>query len=67
MMFLDAKKAHLNPKCHEEVYIELPEGARVGPGVCGKLIFWIYGMRQAAQAWESMYASKMEEVGFVRG
>ena len=25
MLFMDAKKAHLNPKCTEEVYIQLPE------------------------------------------
>ena len=27
LMFIDAKKAHLNPKCAEDVYIELPDEA----------------------------------------
>ena len=67
MLFLDARKAHLNPKCEENVYIELPEEAGAEGGKCGKLIHWIYGMRQAAQAWEALYAGKLEEVGFERG
>ena len=25
MLFMDARKAHLNPRCEEEVYIDLPE------------------------------------------
>ena len=67
MMFIDARKAHLNPKCEEDVYIELPEECGAGPGVCGKLNFWLYGFRKAASAWEALYASYFEEVGFVRG
>ena len=35
--------------------------------MCGKLNFWLYGFRPAAAAWEQLYASKLEEVGFVRG
>ena len=35
--------------------------------MCGKLNFWLYGVRPAAAAWEQLYASKLEEVGFVRG
>ena len=67
MALLDARKAHLNPKCMEEVYIDLPEESGAGEGVCGKLVHWIYGMRQAAQAWEAMYPERLESVGFVRG
>ena len=67
MAFLDERKAHLNPKCREEVYIDLPEESGAGEGVCGKLVHWIYGMRQAAQAWEAMYSEKLESVGVVRG
>ena len=39
-LFTDAKKAHLNPGCKEDVYIELPNEAEGGPGMCGKLDFW---------------------------
>ena len=67
VLFMDAKKAHLNPICQEDVYIQLPEEAEAGAGICGKLEFWMYGMRPAAQAWEECYSQKMEEVGFKRG
>ncbi len=30
LSFIDAKKAHLNPECQEDVYIELPEEAKGG-------------------------------------
>ena len=67
MLFMDARKAHLNPRCEQEVYIELPEEAGAAQGMCGKLEFWMYGMRQAAQAWEECYSRKMETAGFHRG
>ena len=67
LMFIDAKKAHLNPRCVDDVYIQLPEEAGQGPGMCGKLEYWLYGFRKAASEWERFYASKLEEVGFARG
>eukprot|EP00973_Karenia_brevis_P051195 7111002-Karenia_brevis.AAC.1 len=54
LMFVDAKKAHLNPSCEEDVYLELPEECHCPPGNCGKLKHWMYGMRQAAAAWENI-------------
>eukprot|EP00973_Karenia_brevis_P065534 9107499-Karenia_brevis.AAC.1 len=36
LMFIDVKKAHLNPVCEEEVYLELPEECHCPPGYCGK-------------------------------
>ena len=53
ILVMDAKKAHLNPPCEEEVFIELLEEAGAGAGKCGRLKHWIYGMRPAAQAWEN--------------
>ena len=67
LLVIDARKAHLNPPCEDNVYIELPEEAGVNPGVCGKLKYWLYGCRPAAQAWESFYAAKLVDAGFVRG
>ena len=64
---MDARKAHLNPKCEKDVYIELPSEVGAKEGMCGKLDFWICGMRPAAQAWESLYAGKLEGEGFERG
>ena len=62
-MFIDAKKAHLNPRCREDVYVELPAEAGMGPGFCGKLNYWLYGFRKAASEWERFFA----EAGFRRG
>ena len=67
LLFVDARKAHLNPKCEEEVYIELPPGAKGGEGMCGKLNYWLYGFRPAAAAWEKLYSEKLEEAGFKGG
>ena len=39
VMFTDARKAHLNPRCEEKVFIELPEECGYGPDKCGELIF----------------------------
>ena len=52
LLFVDVKKAHLNPVCGEDVYIELPEECGAPLGTCGKLAYWLYGFRPAASAWE---------------
>ena len=67
LMFIDAKKAHLNPRCEKEVYVQLPPEYNVPPGYCSKLNYWLYGMRPAAAAWENHYAKVLEERGFKRG
>ena len=66
-MFIDVKKAHLNPKRQQDVYIELPAEAEGGPLMCGTLNFWLYGFRPAASSWEDHYSEKLEHAGFVRG
>ncbi len=65
-MYLDIKKAHLTPKCEQDVYVELPEEAEVAPDECGKLIHWLYGCRPAAQAWEEHYSGVLGAYGFKR-
>ena len=67
LLFVDARKAHLNPECLEDVYIQLPDEVGSRPGFCGKLNFWLYGFRPAANAWEKHYAALLEGVGFQRG
>eukprot|EP00973_Karenia_brevis_P059743 8317217-Karenia_brevis.AAC.1 len=57
-MFIDVKKAYGNAACQEEVYLDLPQECPCPPGYCGKLRKWMYGMSQAASAWESHYASR---------
>ena len=66
-MFIDARKAHLNPRCEVDEYIELPLECGVGEGFCGKLNYWLYGFRPAASAWEKHYSELFEGVGFERG
>ena len=41
MLLMDVRKAHLNPKCEEDVYIELPAECGAPPGTCGKLNIWL--------------------------
>ena len=67
LLFVDARKAHLNPRCEEDVYIELPPEAEGEPGMCGKLGFWLYGLRPAAAACEKLYSERFEGAGFKRG
>ena len=65
-MYIDVKKAHLVPRCRQDVYVELPAEAEVGEDECGKLIYWLYGCRPAAQAWEEHYSGVLEAAGFRR-
>jgi hypothetical protein len=67
LLFIDARKAHLNPVCEQDIYICLPKEAGAGPGVIGKLNDWLYGFRPAAQAWEKLYSEKLVGAGFTRG
>ena len=41
-MYLDIKKAHLAPLCEQDVYVDLPEEAEVGPEERGMLTHWLY-------------------------
>ena len=59
-------KAHLNPRCEGNVYIELPEECGLGTGYCGKFNVWSYGFRPAAAAWGKHYAELFEGEGFKR-
>ena len=63
LFFVDVKKAHLNGKVPDKTsaYVRLPDG-RVW-----RLMRWLYGMRNAAQAWEADFAERLESIGFVRG
>ena len=68
MMLIDVKRARLNGVVGEDeyAYIELP-GEAGKSGKCGRLKRWLYGMRQAASAWERDYTTKLEALGFKKG
>ena len=57
----------MNPKCKDEVFVELPDEAGARPDEVGRLEYWLYGFRPAAAAWEEHYAEKLQSVGFSRG
>ena len=65
-LYIDVKKAHVIAKCTQDVYVELPREAEVAEDECGKLIYWLYGCRPAARAWEEHYSALMESMGFKR-
>ena len=46
--------------------MELLAEAEVEEDECGKLIYWLYGCRPAAQAWEEHYSGVLTTVGFKR-
>ena len=64
---MDARKAHLDPSCEEDVFIELLEKCGYVKGTCGKLEYGLYGFLPAAAAWEKHYSELLELVSFARG
>ena len=66
LMFIDVKKAHLNARCDEEEWVELPEEFWEW-GRYAKLKRWLYGMRKAASGWEEDFAENFKKEGFRRG
>ena len=66
LMFVDIKKAHLSGKLTEDeyAYVQMPPEAG---GVVGRLRRWLYGMRQAASAWEEDDSKNLESISFKRG
>ena len=66
LMFVDVKKANLNAKCEEEVWVELPSEFEKF-GKYAKVMFGKYGMRKAASGWEDDCAQRLVSHGFQRG
>ena len=68
VLFIDVSKAHLYAPTEEDAnaYVALPpECAK--EGVCGRLNFWLYGMRPASKGWESEYRRRLVSLGFTAG
>ena len=68
VMFIDVSKAHLYALVGEEIhaYVDLPPECSK-PGVCGKLVYWLYGMRPASNGWQQEYTRRLESLGFKAG
>ena len=68
VMFIDVSKAHLYAFINSDIdaFVDLPpECAK--PGVCGRLNYWLYGMRPASTGWEIEYSKRLAALGFVAG
>ena len=65
-MFIDVKKAHLKGRLGPDdvVFVQLPGSPQ---GMCSSLKRWLYGMRQAASAWERDFVEKLAEIGMTSG
>ena len=49
-----------------QAYVDLPEACRK-EGVCVRLQYWFYRMRQASHGWEEEYTRRVEALGFKTG
>ena len=68
-MVNDVSRAFFHAKATRDVYVKLPE-ENLQPGeegLCGKLNFSMYGIRDAAQNWQSEYSQRLIDSGFTRG
>ena len=66
-LYIDVKKAHLVPKCTQDVHVELLAEAEAEEDECGKLIYRLYGCQLAAQEWHSsgvLPTVELQEVAF---
>jgi len=68
VMFIDVSKAHLYAPVgpDDKAYVALPVECEK-PGVCGRLGFWLYGMRPASAGWQEEYTRQLAALGFVAG
>ena len=61
--FIDTKTAHLYAKATRHVYIKLFPGDEQ-EGMCGKLNYTLYGIRDAAHSWEREYTNTLVDMVF---
>ena len=66
VQFIDIKRAYFHAKAVRDVFVDLPE-QDAEEGMCGKLVYAMYGTRDAAQNWEREYESAFLDLGFTQG
>ena len=68
IIFLDVSKAHLYALIDEDVnaFVDLPAECSK-QGMCGRLNYWLYGMRPASKGWEMEYRRRLVGLGFRAG
>ena len=67
-MFIDISKAHLYASVDVgvEAYVYLPPECEK-PGICGRLNFWLCGMRPASRGWEGEHTCRLADIGLSAG
>ena len=66
VIFVDVSKAHLYASINVDIdaYVELPLECRKD-NTCGRLNYWLYGMRPASKGWETEYTKRLQALGFI--
>ena len=69
LMTMDIKRAFLHAPMYREVYIELPEEAKIGDteDMVGILEKAMYGTRDAPQSWQAHVTNILKKLGFRPG
>lgn len=62
---IDIVTAFLNAWVKEEIYIHLPEGHQI-PGMCGRLLRTIYGLKQSGREWFLLFMAFLLSIGFTQ-
>lgn len=66
LVFIDVPKAHLNGRLEKDEWAFIEILSEAGGGV-GRLRRRLYGMTNAASAWDKDYTDRLEAAGFKRG
>lgn len=67
-MFIVVSKAHLYAPVRGEVKVYVYLSPECGkPGKCGRLAYWLYGMRPASRGWQDEYTRRLISLGFKAG
>ena len=67
LIFIDVKKAHLLPRMKKEVFFRPPKECEVPEGMVAKLIYCIYGLREAGSLFDEFMDEVLEPAGYKAG
>lgn len=65
---VDVSKTHLYALINMDVnaYVDLPSEC-FKKGICGRLNYWLYGMRPVSKGWEAEYTKRRKMIGLLPG
>ena len=66
---MDVSRVYFYARSIRPTFVKLPaqDPKSSDPSICGKLLFSMYGTRDAAQNWCNAYSSTLEKSGYKRG